>query len=160
MGSKERKSSWNWETLTKIVSAGLAILTLFFGILQYRDQNVRQYRQKIYDEQFKIYSEILDLSGKLSITPLDSVITPGYKLLNDLFDKLYFGKMNMIQDTTVEHAMIVFKKAKDQYNASDPDMTPKIFQNYSVKLGVACKESLVKTQTINIDQLFSIKKGE
>ena len=66
MEPKRAPKSWNWEGMEKILSAILVMVTIVFGIVQYKGQNERQYRQRVYEEQFKLYSEILDLSARLA----------------------------------------------------------------------------------------------
>jgi hypothetical protein len=128
-GGESGGRSFDW---TKTISVLLAVAGFVIGLRQYNDQDQRLYRQKIYEERFSLYSELLDLSARLSATPPDSVRTVRFPMMSSEFDRLYFGKMNMIQDTTVERLMKEFKRTKDLFQAGAPDVTPELFQDCSI----------------------------
>ncbi len=158
MGEAGNALKFNWEGPAKIVSTLLAIFTVFVGIRQYDGQDERQYRQKLYEERVHLYSELMDLSSRLAIASLDSVDTPAFRSLSLEFDRLYYGVMNMVQDTTVEKAMTRFKACKDLFTVFAPEVTPEVFRNSSMKLGTACRASLEQTQVVHL--LSGSVKGE
>ncbi len=152
MKGLHRLKLWDWETITKVSSAFLAIATVYIGILQYRDQDERQYREKIYQARFSLYTDLLDLTARLSITSLDSIADRRFAEMSYEFDRLYYGKMNMIQDSAVQSLMIEFKKEKEKYLDSTQAHTPALFQDCAIRLGLACKRSLQRTQAIRLSE--------
>jgi hypothetical protein len=148
MAGQAGKTKTNWEVIGKLLSGALAIGTLIVGLIQYDNQNVRAYRQKLYEERLQLYSNLVDLSSRLTVAPLDSLEAESYRSISREFDFLFYGRLNMVKDTTVERAMNEFKEMKNLFEKGAPEVTPEVYRDYSVKLGRACRISLQQTQAI------------
>jgi len=142
----ENVKSWNWDAIAKIGAGLVTAVTIMTGVVQYRDQAERQYRQKVYDEQFTLYAEITTLAARLSTTPQDSVQSAAFVGMSTDFDYLYYGKSVMLGDSAVGRAMNQFKDAIEKYTAGTPEVGPREMKNCSTNLGLACRSSLARTQ--------------
>ena len=143
-----------WDLIIKVVSSILAISSIVFGVYKFTEQNERELRKKIYEEQYEIYSETIELAAHLSTTDdLDSVSLKNFQITRHKFEVLYYGKLCLIQDITVEKAIVNFHDALIRFESGDSSIEPETLQQLSINLANAFRRSLEKTWGISFPEL-------
>jgi len=100
---KNSKSAIQFESYLKIVPLALTAVGLFIGIFQYNSNYEREIRKNTYNTTFEIYQEFTEKCAVLSHYDKDSVNTKSfYKDYKD-FERIYFGKLLLVQDSTVSN---------------------------------------------------------
>lgn len=142
-----------WDLLIKVVTAILAITSIFFGVHKFTEQNERELRKKIYEEQYEIYSETINLTAILATTDLDSTNSESFRNTRHEFEVLYYGKLCLIQDITVEKAIVNFHDALIRFEGGDESVEIETLQQLSIDLANAFRRSLEKTWGIELPEL-------
>ena len=147
------------DILIKTVTAILTLTILIVGLVQYGISNERDYIKVVYDNQFRLYEEILEVSAQLAITPWDSLAQSDpidFSRSKKEFLEFYYGKMILVEDSLVQTKMIEMKtllfrledSRKDRINVTSLDIRVK-----STELSLACRKSLEKTWGIELEVL-------
>jgi hypothetical protein len=136
------------DVIGKIVTPLLAVLSLIWGIYQYRVSKENDYRNTLYKQQYDIYSELLNVTASIAITDADSTGTQKFKDAVQQFDHLYFGRMHLIQNDSVIGKMQKFYTAVKNYEDVNHTVNRDSIHNLSIELANTCKKSLQATKEI------------
>ena len=136
------------DIIGKIVTPLLAVLSLIWGIYQYRVSKENDYRNTLYKQQYDIYSELLNVTADIAVTDADSISTKKFKDAVQQFDHLYFGRMHLIQNDSVIAKMQKFYLAVKNYKDVNHTINRDSIHNLSIELANTCKRSLQATKEI------------
>lgn len=148
------------DLLLKTLSSIIALVSIAIGLYEYHTNNDKEFRSSFYKQQNQVYEQLLDDLGIISSSLGDTVRADEFNKSKKDFDKLYFGKLNLYQNHTIElncdtlYDMI--EKFKLAYNSRDTDQAvkskQKIFsdsiQSRIYFLAQDCKASLEDTYGI------------
>ena len=143
----------------KILTGIITIVFLIIGLRQYSLDNRRSYINVFYDNQFKLYEELLDITSELAITPWDSLAVSNKALFPKAkkdFLKFYYGKLILVEDQSVEMKMVEMKNLLAKFEDDDKDridVTMGKVQEKVIELSLACRESLENTREIKLEVL-------
>lgn len=90
-------------TYLKLVPAALTTVGIFVGAVQYNNNYEKEIRKNTYNETFAIYQEFTEKCAVLSHYEKDSVATKSFYRDYKEFEKIYFGKFLLVQDSTVSN---------------------------------------------------------
>lgn len=136
------------DVIVKIITPLLAIVSFVWGIYQYRVSKENDYRNTLYKQQYDIYSELLNVTADIAVTPPDSTVTKKFKESARQFDHLYFGRMHLIQNEAVIKKMEQFYLSVQNYADVNRTVSGDSIQNLSILLANTCKKSLQSTKEI------------
>ena len=124
------------------VTISIAVLTFLFGVIQYfRSERTKQDDRRIeaarpfLELQLKLYQ---DVTGAAS-TIVTSQVAAERDAASLRFKRLYWGQLSMVEDTSVEAAMVNFASALDE--GADLES----LQIASLELAHACRASLSRS---------------
>lgn len=147
------------DLFTKLIAPILTIVIIGIGIFQYKENSIREFRKILFEEQYKLYVEVVDVASKLANSPIDSVRTKKFINLRNDFFVLYYGRLYIVQDTLVEESVVDFADKLIRYQQGDPNTRMRDMQFQSLLLGNACRKSIQKTWQIQLQELKR-KKGD
>ncbi len=153
----------NWDIGIKLIGSLITLLTIIIGIFQYNKNNEREYRKKVYDEQFKVYNEFIEASVKLSQWKKNQIYdssVDGVKLLKEDFktdyagfEKIYYGKLRLMQSEEVDSLATDFFVMINQYKSQGSKVSNTELINLINDIIVASKASLQDTWDIDLQEL-------
>ncbi|UOK42533.1 MULTISPECIES: hypothetical protein [Flavobacterium] len=85
----------------KVAPAVLTTVGVLVGALQYNSNYDKEIRKNTYNTTFDIYQEFTEKCAVLSHYEKDSVTTESFNRDYKDFEKIYFGKFLLVQDSTV-----------------------------------------------------------
>ncbi len=94
------------EKILKIVAPTIAVLTLAWGVLQYRSTTNNEFRKRFWEEQFKLYQAITNEAAAIASANRPQDVEKERKR----FWILYWGKVPMIEHPEVKEALEEFAK--------------------------------------------------
>jgi hypothetical protein len=144
-------------TLQILIPALLTLLTLVYGIYQYANSKTQEFRKRFWEEQYKLYSDAVEAASIIAMSSdLESV-----KEQRDLFWRLYWGRLSMVEHLVVEGAMIEYGNVLRHYeqNGKLPSedkikqKEPTDLQNAAYELAHATRKSLAMTwRPVNLNR--------
>lgn len=144
----------------KVISSFLAIGTFGYGIVKYSEQkeiefkqNEQKFRQTIYVEQYALYSQAVECAAIIATTEEEDIETEEFINAKRKFEQLYWGKLNMVEDTAVERTMVKFYDALKEYGMDDSEKDSYDMQQLSLEITYACRKSLQKTWGVELPEL-------
>jgi len=147
----------NAESLKILIPALLTLLTLLYGIYQYANSKEQEFRKKYWEEQYKLYSDAVDAASTIAMSSdLQSV-----KEQRELFWRLYWGRLSMVEHRIVEGAMKKYGSvllryeqigalpSEDEIKGNDPTD----LQSAAYELAHAMRKSLAMTwRPVNLER--------
>ncbi|HSD14945.1 MAG TPA: hypothetical protein VLB74_09880 [Flavobacterium sp.] len=85
----------------KVVPTILTTVGVLVGAIQYNSNYEKEIRKNTYNTTFDIYQEFTEKCAVLSHYEKDSVATESFNRDYKDFEKIYFGKFLLVQDSTV-----------------------------------------------------------
>lgn len=156
---KQEQFSWKWSIVIQALPFFLTAIGFIIALVQYNLNHNREFRGIIYKEQFEFYKKACTASGAIANIALDSIKSNRYLQAREDFSNLYFGPLNIVQDTSVEKAMIQFYNAMMRFERADPQVRNIHMQYYSFHLAQACRESIQKTYGVQLPELLNLEKN-
>ena len=98
---KAKTKSSITETLLKIVPLLFSLIGIGIGLFQYNQNYRREIRKISYNTTFNIYQEFIEHSAILSQVDKDSTKTNSFNIEYKQFERIYYGKLLLVQDSTV-----------------------------------------------------------
>jgi hypothetical protein len=99
-------NKWNLENKIKIISVLIAILTITAGIIQYRITNNENFRKAFWEKRYELYTNVISIASEIA----NSNSLEESKNYRKEFWKLYWGNLSLIEDVTIERAMVKYGK--------------------------------------------------
>ncbi len=106
------------------------------------EQTAKEYRKGFYDKQFQFYSEACDAT---SILATEKIGTVDYIQARKSFYRLFWGKLSLVEDKSVEAKMVEFERLLSHYENENMEVTQSELQQASLKLAHAASK-----YTINV----------
>jgi hypothetical protein len=140
--TKPGKKKTDWlEVALKVVTPLLTVAGLFIGVWQFNRQqgfnDSQEFKRKIWERRLDAYTEIGNLTASLVTSTGD---TARFDSLTHRFEQLYWGRMPLIEDQTVEEAMRKFNAELYDFKNRDSDLNRLKGRGY--ELMKACQQSL------------------
>ncbi len=105
------------------------------------EQTAKEFRRGFYEKQFQFYSEASDATATLATEQIGS---KDYLEARKNFYRLFWGRLSIVEDRTVEGNMVVFERLLKAYE-NDEGATQSELQQASLKLAHAASR-----YTINV----------
>lgn len=89
--------------LLKTVPLLFTLTGLFIGLFQYNENYKREIRKNSYGSTFPIYQEFIEKCAVLSHYDKDSTATKAFTAEYKEFEKIYYGKLLLVQDSVLNN---------------------------------------------------------
>ena len=147
---KSKTSSDRIEHAIKILQ-GIAIIGGIAGTyIAYKQQNenkelqekqsiaqtAKEFRKGFYDKQFLFYTEALEATSTLAT---EKIFSEEYSLAKKKFYRLFWGRLSMVEDKTVEMHMMKFSRLLSSYEQPNPEISQSDLQQSSLDLAHAAR---------------------
>lgn len=142
----------NW---LKVLSFLLTGVTFCWGVFQYKIDNERNFRKYAFEKQSEVYNNYLSICSQLAITDKDSVSTNTFQKQYQEFEKIHFGDMALVQDTSVFSVATLFYVELNKFRQKASPTTNNDLQIILEDLAKKCRFSLRETWTQDFDKIFS-----
>jgi hypothetical protein len=97
-----------FELWLKIIPLSLTMIGILIGVFQYTTNYKRELTQKRYDTTFNIYQDFVEKCAALSHFDKDSTTTKNFTKEYKEFERLYYGKLLLVQDSLVSNCATNF----------------------------------------------------
>lgn len=94
-------------------------------------QAAREYRKYFYQKQFDLYGEAVEAAAILSTEDME---TDDYKATRKAFYRLFWGKLSIVEDKTVEKSMMRFKTTLEDYENEESTTSQRDLEQASLAL--------------------------
>lgn len=142
------------EKAIKIISSSIAIITLLFGVYQYKKNNEMDFRKSIYNEKLEVYNDIMNLGSEIVNANVDSVETKTFYKHYIAYRKLHYGKLNLVSDSIVNRSSYNFLYILEKYRRPGSRVTPEEMQQLLIRLSESCKRSLENTWVKDVNEIL------
>lgn len=153
----------NWDVSIKLFGSLITIVTIIVGVYQYKTNNEREYRKKVYDEQFVVYTEFIESIVTLSKWKKNKifeknqngnrVLSEDFKIDYANFEKIYYGRLRLMQTGNVDSLATQFFVLFNQYKDPHSRVTETELDNLIGIIIDESKKSLENTWDIDIKSL-------
>lgn len=106
------------------------------------EQTAKEFRKSFYEKQFQFYSEASEAAATLSTEKIGS---KDYLEARQKFYRLFWGRLSIVEDKTVESQMVIFEGLISSYEQKNIEVTQFDLQQASLKLAHAASK-----YTINV----------
>ncbi|MEP7372097.1 MAG: hypothetical protein ABI675_01835 [Chitinophagaceae bacterium] len=133
------------ETITKILQ-GLAIIVGIWATyyayqkqnkenkqrqIELQQQTAKEFRKSFYEKQFQYYAEAVETTSILATEKMGS---EDYTKARKSFERLFWGKLSIVEEKTVESGMIRFNNTLKEYEQTPTDEIREKLKQASLKL--------------------------
>lgn len=133
------------EKATKILQGLAIVIGIWATYNEYRRQNearlqqekdryeqtAKEFRKHFYEKQLDYYAEATEATATLATEEMGSA---DYILARKTFFRLFWGKLSIVEDKSVEASMVQFKNLLLQYENKEEDVSQQDLQQASLKL--------------------------
>lgn len=133
------------EKATKILQGLAIVIGIWATYNEYRRQNearlqqeqdryeqtAKEFRKHFYEKQLDYYAEATEATATLATEEIGSV---DYIQARKTFFRLFWGKLSIVEDKSVEASMVQFKNLLLQYENREEDVSQQDLQQASLKL--------------------------
>lgn len=133
------------EKATKILQGLAIVIGIWATYNEYRRQNevrlqqerdryeqtAKEFRKHFYEKQLDYYAEATEATATLATEELNS---PDYIQARKTFFRLFWGKLSIVEDKSVEASMVQFKNLLLQYENREEGVSQQDLQQASLKL--------------------------
>lgn len=133
------------EKATKILQGLAIVIGIWATYNEYRRQNearlqqeqdryeqtAKEFRKHFYEKQLDYYAEATEATATLATEEVGSV---DYIQARKTFFRLFWGKLSIVEDKSVEASMVQFKNLLLQYENREEDVSQQDLQQASLKL--------------------------
>jgi hypothetical protein len=106
------------------------------------EQTAKEFRRGFYEKQFQFYSEASDATATLATERIGS---KDYNDARQKFYRLFWGRLSIVEDKTVEAKMVIFDGLLNSYEQKGNEVTQTDLQQASLELAHAASR-----YTINV----------
>jgi hypothetical protein len=106
------------------------------------EQTAKEFRKGFYEKQFQFYAEASDAVATLATEKIGS---KDYIEARQKFYRLFWGRLSIVEDKTVESKMVIFEGLLSKYEEGDSGVTQSDLQQASLQLAHAASK-----YTINV----------
>jgi hypothetical protein len=137
----------------------IAAIPIFIGLYEYKANNEREFEKNFLSQQSVVYEDLLGDLGGISTSisnPSDSLSQANYNLAKFNFNQLYYGKLNLYQNQSMEKltdSLYNLINAYDSIRSASLDRNSleqliDTIQGKVYNLSVECKKSLKSTYNL------------
>lgn len=95
------------------------------------DQTAREFRRTFYEKQLEYYAEAVDATSTLATEKMGS---EDYLMARKQFYRLFWGRLSIVEDKTVEAKMIIFERLLKKFEQGSSEVTQEELQQASLAL--------------------------
>jgi hypothetical protein len=131
------------DTIVKVVGLIISVATVFIGIWEFNRQerttNTIEFKRKIWEKKLDAYMQLDSLTSLIANETVDTLLNREIRQL----DLLYWGKLPLFDDPTVEEAVKDFRnKAKDKQEHIEDIFNPNILKISAYTVVKSCQKSI------------------
>lgn len=134
------------ESLLKIVPLLFTLIGICIGLFQYNQNYKREIRKNSYNTAFNIYQEFIERSAILSHFDKDSTKTDSFNKEFKEFEKIYYGKLLLVQDSALSNKATNFFIGLNNFRQKSSTTSNSDLEILLYDLINSSKESLKKIQ--------------
>lgn len=142
---KSNKRTPPFEQSIKLIQVLAVIIGILFTVLEYKSfndkkvireneriaQTAKDIRMHFYKLQLEFYAEAAETTSTLATEDQDS---EDYKIARKNFLRLFYGRLAIVEEKTVEAQMVIFKDLLDKYEFSGSTIIKNKLELASLKL--------------------------
>ena len=102
--------------------------------IQQQQQTAKEFRKSFYEKQLQYYAEAAEATATLAT---EEISTVDYKQAKKDFYRLFWGRLSIVEDKTVEARMVQFNNLLESYEQPGTDITRDELKQASLKLAHA-----------------------
>lgn len=106
--SDQKNKNNKIENFLKILPLLFSLIGIAVGLFQYNENYKREIRKNSYNTSFGIYQEFVERCAILSHFDKDSTRTSSFKKEYKEFERIYYGKLLLVQDSTLSNKATKF----------------------------------------------------
>ena len=95
------------------------------------EQTAKEFRRHFYEKQLDYYAEATEATATLATEEIGSA---DYIQARKAFFRLFWGKLSIVEDKSVEASMVQFKNLLERYENREEEVTQQDLQQASLKL--------------------------
>lgn len=99
--------------------------------IQQRQQIAKEFRKSFYEKQLQYYAEAAEATATIAT---EEIGTEDYRKAKKDFYRLFWGRLSIVEDKTVEARMVEFKNLLESYEEPETDITSGDLKQASLKL--------------------------
>jgi hypothetical protein len=99
--------------------------------IQQRQQTAKEFRKSFYEKQLQYYAEAAEATATLAT---EDIGTEDFKKAKKDFYRLFWGRLSIVEDKTVEARMVQFNNLLESYEEPGTDITRDDLKQASLKL--------------------------
>ena len=137
----------------------IAAIPIIIGLYEYKANNEREFEKNFLSQQSNVYEDLLGDLGGISTSisnPYDSISQANYNLAKFNFNQLYYGKLNLYQNPSMEKLTDSLYNLINDYDSIRTaqlhrevlDQLIDTIQSKVYNLSVECKKSLKSTYNL------------
>jgi hypothetical protein len=137
----------------------IAAIPIIIGLYEYKANNEREFEKNFLAQQSVVYEDLLGDLGGISTSisnPYDSLSQANYNLAKFNFNQLYYGKLNLYQNPSMEKLTDSLFNLINSYDSIRSvlrqrevlDQLIDTIQSKVYNLSVECKKSLKSTYNL------------
>lgn len=127
----------------------LVFAGLIFAVIKFAKEKQREFKKRFFEEQLKVFTDAVDFAAIISLHDKNE---DEYIMAAKNFNRLYWGKMCIVEDQEVEAEMVKFKRLLDEYNKeNDRSRLEGIkaqLQQAALRLAHTCRNTTLQTWEI------------
>jgi hypothetical protein len=104
------------ESVLKVMTALITAGGFIFGIITFQAQQkniqTESFKMKLWEKKLNVYSTLSDIAGNIIVFRNDSLALDS---LGDEFDKIYYSSLILIDDSSVEKSIRLYKDDLSDY---------------------------------------------
>jgi hypothetical protein len=101
------------------------------------EQTAKEFRKGFYEKQFQFYSEASDVVATLATEKIGS---KDYIEARQTFYRLFWGRLSIVEDRTVESKMVIFERLLATYEEGNNKITQSELQQASLQVAHAASK--------------------
>lgn len=101
------------------------------------EQTAKEFRRGFYEKQFEYYTEAAEVVATLATEEIGS---KDYVEARKKFDRLFWGRLSIVEDKTVEAKMVIFQRLLLEYENRKDEVTRQDLQQASLDLAHAASK--------------------
>jgi len=134
----------NIKIILEFVSKIALLVAGIYAIWQYADIKKREYQQPLWETQIKLFFEVSDLTSRLT----NEFESQRWEKDKRRFYELYWGSMILVEDESVEKAMVEFGNRLYDFDqikeVGDMKKAMEELREYAHNVSYACRNSINK----------------
>lgn len=99
--------------------------------LKQREQTAREFKKSFYEKQLQYYAEAAEATATLATEKKGS---EDYVKARRTFDRLFWGRLSIVEEKTVEARMVQFKKILEAYEQTETEEIKEDLKQASLQL--------------------------